>query len=122
MGAGCWTRVSIWATHERGFGHSSSLRMRRGRYAEGEARYGPRDSVVRAVRAYRAVAEESRLSMTELALRFVLGRPYVSTAIVGASTPEQLRELVRACEAGPLDEETLERIDEVHREIPNPTP
>lgn len=96
--------------------------MRRGRYAEGEARYGPRDSVVRAVRAYRAVAEESRLSMTELALRFVLGRPYVSTAIVGASTPEQLRELVRACEAGPLDEETLERIDEVHREIPNPTP
>ena len=54
--------------------------------------------------------------------RFVLSHPLVASAVIGATGRGQLEELIRAAEAGPLGEEVLARIDEVHARLPNPTP
>ena len=54
--------------------------------------------------------------------RFVLSHPLVASAVIGATGSGQLEELIRAAEAGPLGEEVLARIDEVHARLPNPTP
>ncbi|KAG2433522.1 hypothetical protein HYH02_012640 [Chlamydomonas schloesseri] len=100
------------------------LNRYRGRYAEAESRYGPRPNVVAAVAAYTALAAEVGMSPTALALRFVLSRPLVSSAVVGATSPEQLAELLQAAagEGERLPEEVLRRIDEIHERYPNPTP
>ncbi|KAG2442328.1 hypothetical protein HXX76_002414 [Chlamydomonas incerta] len=109
------------------------LNRYRGRYAEAESRYGPRPNVVSAVTAYAALAADVGLSPTALALRFVLSRPLVASAVVGATSPQQLVELLQAAMplsdgagaggAGEwLPEEVLRRIDEIHERYPNPTP
>eukprot|EP00198_Chlamydomonas_reinhardtii_P003783 XP_001693119.1 predicted protein [Chlamydomonas reinhardtii] len=113
------------------------LNRYRGRYAEAESRYGPRPNVVSAVAAYAALAADVGLSPTALALRFVLSRPLVASAVIGATSPEQLEELLRAAAqllpgggAGGigegirewLPEDVLQRIDEIHERYPNPTP
>lgn len=54
--------------------------------------------------------------------RFVLGRALVASAVVGATSPEQLRQLLTAAGAGPLPPEVLEEVDAVHARLPNPAP
>ncbi|KIZ07247.1 Protein tas [Monoraphidium neglectum] len=85
-------------------------------------KYGPRPNVLAAVDAYCAIAACHGMSPTELALRFVLGRPLVSSAVVGATSLQQLEELLRAARAPPLAAEVLSEIDGVHERLPNPTP
>ncbi len=50
------------------------------------------DSVLSKVDRLRPIAEKAGLSLPHLALAWVLRRPEVSSAIVGASRPEQVRE------------------------------
>lgn len=58
-----------------------------------------------------------------LGCRFVLGHPLVASAVVGASTLQQLQELLEAATQGPLqDEQLLAEIDQIHQQYPNPTP
>lgn len=58
-----------------------------------------------------------------LLCRFVLGHPLVASAVVGASTLQQLQELLEAAGQGPLqDEQLLEGINVIHQQYPNPTP
>jgi aryl-alcohol dehydrogenase-like predicted oxidoreductase len=52
--------------------------------------------VLEAVDRLRPVAEEAGLSMAELALAWVLRRPEVASAIVGASRPEQVQSNAKA--------------------------
>src|SRR5215216_1088365 len=54
------------------------------------------DAVLAAVDRLRPVAEEAGLSMAELALAWVLRRPELATAIVGASRPEQVHANAKA--------------------------
>jgi N-acetyltransferase 10 len=55
--------------------------------------------------------------------RFVLGHPLVASAVVGASTLQQLQELLQAAAQGPLqDDQLLAAIDSIHQRYPNPTP
>jgi N-acetyltransferase 10 len=55
--------------------------------------------------------------------RFVLSHPLVASAVVGASTLQQLQELIEAAVQGPLqDEQLLAGIDQIHQQYPNPTP
>jgi aryl-alcohol dehydrogenase-like predicted oxidoreductase len=98
------------------------LNKYKGRYAEAESRYGARPNVVDAVAAYCAVAAERGMTPVELALRFVLSHPLVASAVVGATSIEQLDELVAAAEKGRLDEETTAAVDAVHARYPSPTP
>jgi aryl-alcohol dehydrogenase-like predicted oxidoreductase len=70
-----------------------------------------RDDVLRAVRDLRPIADELGITMAQMAVAWVLREPGVSSAIVGASRPEQVEENV-AASGIELPPEALERIDE----------
>lgn len=71
-----------------------------------------RDEVLTAVQQLKPLAEQAGLSMAQLGLAWVLQNPNVSSAIVGATRPEQLQDNVKAAGVK-LDAELLKRIDEV---------
>jgi aryl-alcohol dehydrogenase-like predicted oxidoreductase len=62
------------------------------------------------VEALRPIAREVGLSLAQLALAWVLRRPEVSSAIIGATRPEQVEENARASEVA-LSPEILARLD-----------
>jgi aryl-alcohol dehydrogenase-like predicted oxidoreductase len=69
------------------------------------------EPVLEAVQRLRPVADQAGLSMTELALAWVLRQPNVASAIVGASRSEQVH--ANAAAAGvSLTHDTLAAIDE----------
>ena len=98
------------------------LNKYRGRYAEAEGRYAQTTPVRAAVAAYSGVAREAGMSPAALALRFVLSRPLVASAVTGVTGLGQLGELLDAAEEGPLPADVLAEIDRVHARWPNPTP
>jgi len=51
-------------------------------------------------------------SLVEAAIRFVIGKPEVSTALVGVSSLEHLEHAVECANRGPLPAETLGRLYE----------
>ena len=61
------------------------LNKYRGRYAEAEGRYAQTTPVRAAVAAYSGVAREAGMSPAALALRFVLSRPLVASAVMGVA-------------------------------------
>jgi aryl-alcohol dehydrogenase-like predicted oxidoreductase len=71
-----------------------------------------REEVLERVQRLRPVAEEAGLTMAQLAVAWVLQNPNVSSAIIGASRPEQVAENVKAAGVK-LDPATLEAIDEL---------
>jgi aryl-alcohol dehydrogenase-like predicted oxidoreductase len=54
------------------------------------------DGLLRSVRRVRHLVEEAGLGMPEFALAWVLRQPTVSSVIIGASSPDQIRHNVRA--------------------------
>jgi len=70
------------------------------------------DEVLKRVQQLRPIAEEAGLTMAQLAVAWVLQNPNVSSAIVGASRPEQVRDNVKASGVV-LDAALMKRIDEV---------
>jgi aryl-alcohol dehydrogenase-like predicted oxidoreductase len=69
------------------------------------------DGVLEAVQRLRPIADGLGLTMAQLALAWVLRRPEVASAIVGASRPEQVSENAAASDVE-LDEDTLRAIGE----------
>jgi aryl-alcohol dehydrogenase-like predicted oxidoreductase len=69
------------------------------------------DAVLGAVDRLRPIAEDAGLSMTEMALAWVLRRDELASAIVGASRPEQVHANVKASGIE-LSADTLAAIDE----------
>jgi aryl-alcohol dehydrogenase-like predicted oxidoreductase len=69
------------------------------------------DDVLTAVQRLRPLAEQAGLSMAQLAIAWVLQNPNVSSAIVGATRPEQLTDNVKAAGVK-LDADLLKAIDE----------
>ena len=59
-----------------------------------------------------AIAAEAGVSLTHLALAWVVEHPAVTAALIGPRTPEQLRDLLGAIDLR-LDAATLDAIDEV---------
>jgi aryl-alcohol dehydrogenase-like predicted oxidoreductase len=70
------------------------------------------DDVLNRVQELKPVADEAGLSLAQLAVAWVLQNPNVSSAIIGASRPEQVVENVKAAGVK-LEEGLLKRIDEV---------
>ncbi|MFI6450876.1 aldo/keto reductase family protein [Streptosporangium amethystogenes] len=70
------------------------------------------DDVLTRVQRLGPIAADLGLSMAQLAVAWVLQNPNVSSAIVGASRPEQVRDNVRASGVK-LDAEVLKKIDDV---------
>jgi voltage-dependent potassium channel beta subunit len=71
-----------------------------------------RDDLLEAVQNLRPIADELGITMAQLAIAWVLREPGVSSAIVGATRPEQVNENV-AASGIELPPEVLKRIDEV---------
>ncbi|HEX6500539.1 MAG TPA: aldo/keto reductase family protein [Micromonosporaceae bacterium] len=70
------------------------------------------DDVLTRVQQLKPLAEQAGLTMAQLAVAWVLHNPNVSSAIVGATKPEQLKDNVKASGVK-LDAELLKKIDEV---------
>ncbi|TCC65906.1 aldo/keto reductase [Kribbella pittospori] len=70
------------------------------------------DDVLTRVQELKPLADKAGLSLSQLAVAWVLQNPNVSSAIVGASRPEQVVENVKASGVK-LEDGLLKRIDEV---------
>jgi aryl-alcohol dehydrogenase-like predicted oxidoreductase len=75
------------------------------------------DRTLEAVDRLRPIADGAGLSMAEIALAWVLRRPELASAIVGASRPEQVHANARAS-GTELSEDTLTAIDAALGEVP----
>jgi 1-deoxyxylulose-5-phosphate synthase len=70
------------------------------------------DEILEAVDRLRPVADEAGVTLSQLALAWILRQPNVAAAIVGATRPEQVRENVAAAGIR-LSDDTLRAIDDV---------
>jgi aryl-alcohol dehydrogenase-like predicted oxidoreductase len=66
-----------------------------------------------AVERAAAAAENGSMSLPELAFRFVLGQPLVSSALVGAASVEELKSAVSFSDRGTLPEDVLAEIERI---------
>ncbi len=69
------------------------------------------EEVVGRVRRLDEIAKRRGQTLAQLALAWVLRDGVVTSALIGASRPEQIEENVRALEAGPLKAEELKAIE-----------
>lgn len=81
-------------------------------FMETAGRHYRSDYLLKAVVQLKPIAADLGLTMTQMALAWVLRRPGVASAIIGASRPEQIEENVHAVGIA-LPAEALARIDEV---------
>jgi aryl-alcohol dehydrogenase-like predicted oxidoreductase len=86
---------------------------RLGRYEKGN---GPR-----AISAYVALAKKYGLDPAQMAISYAVSRPFVTSAIIGATTMEQLKTDIDAADMK-LSGDMLEDIDQIHLDYPNPCP
>jgi len=70
-----------------------------------------RDDLLQAVQRLRPIADEAGLTMVQLALAWILRRPEVASAIIGATRPEQVHSNVEASGVE-LSQDVLDAIDE----------
>ncbi|MFF9007392.1 aldo/keto reductase [Streptomyces goshikiensis] len=70
------------------------------------------DEVLERVRRLRPLAGEAGLTLPQLALAWVLRNPHVTSAVIGASAPEQIARNLKAVDAV-LEADLVARIDEV---------
>ena len=68
---------------------------------------------VEKVRKLNSLAQERGQSMPQLALQWALRDPVVTSALIGASRPEQVVENVKAVQCPALTEEELARIEDI---------
>jgi aryl-alcohol dehydrogenase-like predicted oxidoreductase len=61
------------------------------------------------------------MSLTHMALAYVNSRPFVTSNIIGATTMDQLKENIESINIR-LDDETINEIDLIHHNYPNPAP
>jgi 1-deoxyxylulose-5-phosphate synthase len=75
-----------------------------------------------AVDELKAIAQNAGKTLIELSLQWLLSQPVVDSVILGASRPEQLAQNLEACEADPLDSNTLSCCDAVWKRLRGITP
>ena len=81
-------------------------------FMETAGRHYRSDFVLEPVERLRPIAEELGVTMAQMALAWILQRPGVTSAIIGATRPEQIAENVGATEVH-LSADVLERIDKI---------
>ncbi|MGA1158522.1 MAG: aldo/keto reductase family protein [Candidatus Nanopelagicaceae bacterium] len=80
-----------------------------------------RDEVLTAVQRLKPIAKNEGLTLAQLAVAWVLQNPHVSSAIIGASKPEQIKENV-AASGVQLSPETMREIDKALGSLPEKDP
>lgn len=80
-----------------------------------------KDDVLTAVQKLKPIADEQGLTLAQLAVSWVLQNPNVSSAIIGASKPSQIKENVKASGVK-LSAETMKAIDKALGKLPETDP
>jgi aryl-alcohol dehydrogenase-like predicted oxidoreductase len=94
-------------------GSRKTLFDRLGRYEQ--------DNGPRAISAYVALARRHGLDPAQMAIAFAASRPFVTSAIIGATSLDQLKTDIAAAELK-LSPNVLADIDQIHLDYPNPCP
>ncbi|SCY00061.1 Predicted oxidoreductase [Flavobacterium anhuiense] len=79
------------------------------------------DQCTEATKLYQEIAKKHGLTLTQLAMGFVLQQPFLTSAIIGATTLEQLKENIDTIDVT-LSKQILAEIDAVQAIIPDPAP
>jgi aryl-alcohol dehydrogenase-like predicted oxidoreductase len=69
-------------------------------------------------RALYDLLDETGLPITEMAIRFVISNPNISTTLMGARSPQEVEQNVASVEKGPLPADILARLDEIAAMVP----
>jgi len=109
MGAMVWSPLAmgmLTGRYRKGQPLPDSLRMQKfpGQMSD--------ETKLEAVEQLIAIAEAAGLSLTHMAMAFVVAHPAVTSAIIGPRTMQQLDDVLAGAELG-LDDEILDRIDQV---------
>lgn len=83
-----------------------------GRYANSDPMGRVNRESSAAVRKLKKIADQAKMTLTQLSLAWVANQPGVTAPIIGARSVDQLKESAAACEIR-LTEKTLKAIDEV---------
>ena len=78
-------------------------------------------TALEATEQYYEIAKRPDLSLSHMALAFILQKKFVTAPIIGATSIEQLSENIESINIS-LSKEILKKIDAVHNQIPNPAP
>ncbi len=70
---------------------------------------------------YVALARSHGLDPAQMALAWVTSRPFVTSNIIGATTPEQLEANLASANLT-LSDEVIAEIEAIHKQQPNPAP
>ncbi len=101
--------------HNLAEGPTSGTRFTLGTAAERYQERYWRDREFNTVEELRAVADLAGLSLTTLALAWVLANPIITAPIIGASRPEQLIDSLKAVEVK-LDDNLKQKLDDITAE------
>ena len=74
-----------------------------------------------ATERYVQLARQHELEPAQMALAFVISRPFVTSTIIGATTMAQLEQNLASIDLS-LSQEVLEGIEAIHEQQPNPSP
>lgn len=121
-------KIGLIAYSPMGFGTLS------GKYLKGQKPQGSRldvfgghfrryssDRATSATNKYVRLAEYYGIRASQMALSFAASRPFVASALVGATNADQLAENLRSLDL-PIPSKIMEKINEIHSQNPNPAP
>ena len=75
-----------------------------------------------ALEGYQRIAQQSGMTLTELSLRWLAHRSTIGSVVLGASSAEQVGELLDIAESPALPSDVLAAVDTIHDANPNPCP
>ncbi len=119
--------LGFFAYSPLGFGHLSGKYIHdpessgRVNLFPGYAKRYSKPGVRLAVEDYLHIANQANISLTQMALSFAYRQWFVTSTIVGATTMNQLKENISAYEIM-LNDDILEKIDQIHLTRMNPAP
>ena len=76
---------------------------------------------IKCTEEYVKVAKEHNLKPAQMSLAYINAKPFVTSNIIGATTMEQLKENIESINIK-LDKKVIEKIEEIHKQNPNPSP
>lgn len=93
-------RYTLWANYFHRYSHPNTMK---------------------AVESYAALAQQSGILLSQMALAYVNSRNFVASNIIGATSLQQLKENIDSINIT-LSNEILKAIEEIHLQYPNPAP
>jgi aryl-alcohol dehydrogenase (NADP+) len=101
--------------HSQAQGPTEGTRFTLGTAAERYQERYWRDRQFQTVEELRTIADLAGLSLTTLAIAWVLANPIITAPIIGASRPEQLADTLKAVEVK-LDDNLKQKLDDITAE------